>query len=59
MDTTLTAHCDQCDVPVTGIFMASLPSGGCLVWCLHHTNVNREALLAAGGLLYALREIPT
>lgn len=53
-DRRLNAVCDECGPAVASRVMISLPSGGILSYCLHHTNEHRERLYAIGALLVPL-----
>lgn len=45
--------CDQCHV-ARALWVVALPSGNTLMFCGHHLNGNREALIDGNALIYEL-----
>lgn len=51
------ATCDQCGPAVKAKFIISLPSGNWLTYCIHCTNVHKEALEKMGAYIARSEEI--
>lgn len=48
--------CDQCGV-ARALWVVALPSGRTLMYCRHHVDGHRAALLEAGALIYQTKEV--